>query len=153
MPWEIIEQEEKRGKNSYLVRCKKLRFYPIERPTGTEFGRLNFLLFQVIVQNAQGYRLRLKLNASQGLTHPKWVIQHPDKEDYQMKTVGQGRNKRIIPDLLSPKIKYQGEKETFTLQEFEARTTKMLGGTMAQEVITLLASRLPDQKPEVAQAA
>jgi len=150
MAWHIIEQEEKRGKNTFKVRCKRLKYFPIEKPTGTEFGRLGFLLFQVVVERDGGYRLRLKLNASQGLINPKWVIQHPDREDYQTVTIGEHKRRRDVPDVLSPKVKIPGEKEVLTLDEFETRTKKMLGETLAQEVITLLISRLPDQQKTAA---
>lgn len=49
--WKIIEQIEKVKKQEFKVKCKNLRFFPIQNNGETAFGRFKFLMLKVILQH------------------------------------------------------------------------------------------------------
>jgi hypothetical protein len=148
--WQIIEQEEKRGKVSFPVACKRLRYFPQEHNGETLFGKIRFPLFQIIVANGKGATLKLKMNLNGGVAFPKFVIQHPDTYEHPTMIVGEGKNKKELLDTLSPKERVPGIKEEHNLATFEPRIAKILGATLADEVMTLFAKRLGGMASEKA---
>jgi hypothetical protein len=144
MGWTIIEQEETVGREKIPVLCKNVRFFPMEKQGEIHFGKLGFLLLQVIVENEKGYQLRLKLNASEGIRFPRFVIAHPDKMDYPTIKVGAGRNRKEMPDTLSPKVRKPGEKETLNTTDFENRVSKMFGQEAKDRIMGLFAFKLAE---------
>ena len=145
MKWKIMEQEEKLpfGKGAILVRCKRLRYYPQENGGETTFGKIRFPLFQVVIQDETGKQLRLKCNCHGGLNAPKFVIKHPGSVDYPKIVVGEGRKRREIPDVLSPKVKVPGREEVYnTPSAFEDRLTKFAGALVTDEVMNLFANKI-----------
>ncbi len=139
--YQIIMQEESYGKNKIPVQCKRLRFFPIEGKGGeTYFGKLGFVLLQVIVSDGKT-TLRLKLNASEGLAYPKFQVQHADTMDYPTLVVGEGKRRREIKDTLSPMVRVPGVKETYNASEFEKRVKGIAGAELANTVMTLFANR------------
>jgi hypothetical protein len=76
MGWIINTQEETRGKNKFDVKCKRIKFFPVEGKGGeTHFKALGFVLLQIIVEDEKsGTLLKLKLNASKGVESPTFAI-------------------------------------------------------------------------------
>jgi hypothetical protein len=142
MNWIIVEQVEVYGRNRIPVKCKWLRYFPIEGKHGeVSFGKLKMPLFQVLVRNGSGMELKVKLNAAEPM-FPEWTIQHPDRLDYRTITVGEGRRKKTIPDMLSPKATVKGEREKHNHQTIEPRLTRLFGAVLATEIIDLFARKL-----------
>jgi hypothetical protein len=145
MGWIINTQEETRGKNKFDVKCKRIKFFPVEGKGGeTHFKALGFVLLQIIVEDEKsGTLLKLKLNASKGVESPTFAIQHADKLERPTFIVGEGKKRREVPDMLRPLEKVKGEVERYnTLKEFEERISKFLGVLVAGEVLDLFAVRL-----------
>lgn len=143
MGWKIVPQEETIGREKREVVCKHVKCFPIEGKGGDmSFGRLKFLLLQVLVEDEQGYRLALKFNASQGVQHATFVVQHPKRLEYPMMVVGEGKRRRKIVDTLSPKVEVPGEKEQYTQEAFVRRIERMFGAELANVIITAFVKRL-----------
>lgn len=49
--WRLIEQTEKNKKEEISVKCKHLRFFPIQNGGETAFGRFKFMMLRVIVRH------------------------------------------------------------------------------------------------------
>lgn len=138
MAWQIIAQTEKHGKEEIPVKCKHVKFFPLTDGGGNVegFGKLNRLVFRIVVRNSKGYEL--KLTAHGDMMDPMFNITHPDKVDYPTIWVGEGKRRRKVIDDLSAKITYKGEKEKYPyLMDFEARCTQMFGAEMKEEIMRL----------------
>lgn len=146
MTWTIIMQEESVGKLKLPVRCKALRFFPMETGGGeTIFKALAFPILQVIVRDGKGNTLKLKCNAGRGINNPEFTVQHPDTEEHPTMIVGEGKRRREVPDMLAAKVKKAGEKERYsTLAAFKSRVSPFLGAELTEEIISLFAARLAE---------
>jgi hypothetical protein len=145
MGWTIIEQEETVGKEKIPVRCKNVRFFPIEKKGAIQgFGKLKFLLLQIVVQSDKGSELKLKLNASAGINHPHFIVAHRDTMEYPEIIVGSGKNKRRIPDTLASKQRKPGMKEVYDAKDFDTRASKLFGQSLKDEIVTLFAEKLAE---------
>lgn len=143
MKYEVVMQEEVYGKTRIPTQCKRLRSFPIEgkKKQGTSWCGIKFPLLQVIVQDEKGSRLRFKLNLSDGIEFPKFVVQHPNRMQHPTIIVGEGKRKKEIPDLLSPMVEVQGVKENYDATDFEKRITQVCGAAVATEVLNLFAQK------------
>jgi hypothetical protein len=141
--WRIVMQEEKAGKNTVEVACKNVKMFPkYSQGVLQGFGRLGFLLLQVIVEDDEGTQAKLKMSTSQGINCPSFVVQWPDTMARPLITVGEGRRKQTITDVLSDPVKKDGEKERYdSVKGFTARLERMLGAGMAGTVLQLFADR------------
>lgn len=142
--WQITEQIEKTGRLEFPTRCKRLKFFPIEGQDGSlSFGKLGFLLLQVIVKNERGTELKLRLNASEGVNNPKFSICQPDSEDHPWIWVGEGRKRRRIKDTLAPKERIPGKKNHYeNASAFRDQVKAFAGEATADEILGLFAARL-----------
>lgn len=146
--WTIELQEESVGKGEKIpVKVKEVKFFPIEGKKGEEirFGKLGFLMLQVIIKSARGGILKLKLNASQGIALPTFAVQHEDTMERPLIWVGEGKRRQQITDVLAPLKKVAGRKEKYdTAREFEARLQQIGGQALSDEIMTLFAVKLAD---------
>lgn len=144
MKYKIVWQEEKMGRESVPVQCKNVKMFPKHGAGGevVGFGRLGFLLLQVIIEDEKGEQLRLKLSTSGGINYPKFIVQWPDTMEYPTYYVGQGKRRRgPFADTLAPKERKPGVKEEYDLQGFTERLTRFVGADMASEILQLFAER------------
>jgi hypothetical protein len=143
MGWKIIDQEESQGRYKVTVRCKRIRFFPIEGKGGeTHFKPLAFPLLQVILKDEKsGVEIKVKCNATD-LNHPTFIIHHPDKLERPTMIVGEGKRRREVPDMLAPLERVPGEKERHTLKTIEERLSQFAGVLVATEVMDLFAIKL-----------
>lgn len=144
MPWNIQDQEESIGKMKFPTKCKRIKYFPIEGQNGeVSFGKLGFLMLQVVVKHDKGDELKLKLNASNGVANPRFTIAHPDKEEYPWLKLGRGARVSKVRDVLAPKVKVKGEQERYDDAEgFRKRLASFAGENVANEVLGLFAGRL-----------
>jgi hypothetical protein len=141
--WQIVEQEETVGKNVFFTNCKLLKAFPIKKNEEIYFGKLKFPLFQVVINNEKGVSLRIRLNAYHGLHKPKFTIMHPDRVDYKEIFVGEGKKRRRIPDLLSPKVRIAGEKEHFdSVEQLSERLRQLTTEKIVQDILSAFAERV-----------
>ncbi len=143
MPWKIIMQEETMGREKVPVECKNVKMFPIEKGGIVQgFGKLKFVLLQVIVENSFGEQYKLKLSTSGGVMFPKFILQHPDTMAHPLIEVGQGKFRRKVPDVLEPKERKAGERESYdTAESFLARLS-FLGPILPNTVLDLFVGRL-----------
>jgi len=105
MSWQIAQQLEK----DIPVICKMIRFRPIlDKITKALDGFVPISpLLQVIIEN-NGTQVKLKWSPRGG-KNGQFTIQYPDKETH--KTIKM--NGRLVPDILSPKVKKPGEQKKY----------------------------------------
>ena len=142
--YKIVMQEEKHGKDTVEVACKNVKMFPKHGKGGeiVGFGKLGFLLLQVIIEDERGDQLRLKLSTSGGINYPKFIVQHPDTMEYPVYYVGEGKRRRgPFADTLSPKERKPGRKEEYELKGFGERLTQLVGDKMAGDILQLFAER------------
>lgn len=140
--YKIVMQEEKHGKETVEVACKNVRMFPIEKGGQVVgFGKLGFLLLQVIMEDERGEQVRLKLSTSGGINYPKFIVQWPDTMEYPTYFVGQGKRRREYADTLAPKVRKPGIKEEYELKDFTERLTRLCGAEMAGSILQLFAER------------
>jgi len=80
----IIMQTEKYGKCVKEVYCKRIRMRPQETPTGTDFVRIGFPLYQIILgfgKNPNDPNSQIKLKWNSFVTPGKFVIHYRPSED------------------------------------------------------------------------
>lgn len=147
MAWQIVPQVEKLGKLEMVVDVKHVRMFPQKDGRGNVegFGRLGFLCLRVIIRNDKsGRELKLLLHTASGdVNNPGFTITHPDTIGKPQIVVGQGRNRRKIPDMLAADIVIPGEKEKFPYREdFEKRLKFIVGDALADEIMGKFAARL-----------
>jgi hypothetical protein len=146
MPWIIQTQEESAGKGEKReVQVKEIKFFPVEGRGGVieGFKALGFLLLQIIIKHEKAGILKLKLNGSQGIHTPTFVVQHEDREDYPLVWYGAGKRRVQVYDRLAPKQKIPGEKEKYeTLAAFEKRVKQLGGDSLVTEVVSLFAAKM-----------
>ena len=136
MGWQIKTQEEKVGREVVQVKCKNVRMFPIEQGGQVVgFGKLGFLLLQVIVVDEKGDERKLKLSTYRGIHDPKFTVQYPDKLVYKTYFTGQGKTRKEWADTLSQKVVKKGEKEEYDLPDFEKRLKGMVGAGLAEEIM------------------
>ncbi len=109
--------------------------YPRGQGGNISFGKLGFILLQVIVEDEKGERLTFKLNASDGLTRTKFHIVHPSTLEYPTMTVGEGKRRRKVEDTLAKKVVVPGEKETYDEAGF-VRRVKLVGDELANTILS-----------------
>ncbi len=141
--WRIMMQEEKHGRNTVEVGCKNVKMFPKYKNGVLQgFGKLGFLLLQVIVEDDEGTQAKLKMSTSQGIAYPAFVIQWPDTMERPLITVGEGRKKRTITDTLADPVRKEGKKERYDdVAGFTSRLNGMLGESLAGTVLQLFADR------------
>ncbi len=141
--WEIMTQEESRGRAKFPVQCKAVKFRPQDTATGMQFIPLGFHLLQVIVENKHGDMLRFKISFAKGLNNPSFAVQHPDKMDHPLVTYGTGKSRRTVYDLLAPKKRIPGEKERYdTHAEFERRVRQAVGAALCEKIMALFVKKI-----------
>lgn len=138
--YKIVPQEEKIRKETRLVDCKNIRFLPLEKNGSVSFIPLKHLLLQVIIEDDNKEQLKLKLSTSGGINNPKFFVEHPSMMVHPTITVGQGKNKRKIADVLSPKVKKLGLKEEYDLSGFEERLRSLAGTSLTATILQLFAT-------------
>lgn len=84
MAWEMQWQEEKIGKLCLDVLCKRIRMFPVETETGTEFQKLSFLCLRIIIKQKNTV-LVLTLNTIRGYDFPGFTIKHAESEGKVLK--------------------------------------------------------------------
>ena len=120
MAWHVQEQEEKIGKSCNIVKCKRVRFFPIDNGGDIGFGKLGFLCLKIIIRSDKGYELTLNLSTARGINYPTFKIKHPWNKI---------ENKN-------------GEVEAYdTQREFERRIKAFGGDSLVNEIMGLFASR------------
>jgi hypothetical protein len=142
MPWKIIEQTEKHGKEEIPVKCKHVKFFPKTDGNGNVegFGKLKNIVLSVIVENHKGYRLRL--TASGDMMDPRFTITHPEKQEYPKIWIGEKKKRRQIYDYLSKMVTIKGEQEKYPyLLDFQLRIDAVLGKELAKEVMDAFVQR------------
>lgn len=75
--WHIQDQVEKAGKSEKVVKCKNVRYFPIENQGSTDFGRLKFRCLRIIIKSDKKYELSISLNTARGIDFPGFTIKHP----------------------------------------------------------------------------
>lgn len=134
MVWSIVPQKVKKS----LALVKKVEFALSEnKKTGaSRFIRLKQGIFQVLAKNDSGSIFRIKKILNNGSV--KYVVQQPNYEDYPMIKIGEGKKSRIIPDVLSPKKTYMGQKNEYENEtEFKNELTRFMG-EVGNDVLSLL---------------
>ena len=148
MKYTIVAQEEKRGRDTVTVECKNVKMFPKHGKGGevVGFGKLGFLLLQVIIQHEKGEQIRLKLSTYNGVNHPRFIVQQADKEEHPTLTVGQGKNRRTIPDTLAPMVRKPGVKDEYELPGFTDHLNRLVGHEMCGTIMQLFANRFAELK-------
>lgn len=137
MAWSIVPQVEKVGRNSSVVRCKRLRFFPIKgKREQISFGRFQFLLLRVVLRNGEVEHTITYSNKGDR----KFIYHWPPKWVYSRYTAANGRT---YEDTLSPKIKVVGDAQEFTnMDNLINFLVKQVGQEIANEVRDVFAIRI-----------
>lgn len=131
--YKLVEQSQ----GGFPVTCKRIAYFPVENDDGTtSFKRLQFLLLQMQVEDDKGYRLTVRLNASEGMAHPKFTVQHPSCMDHPKVVMREGKRKVTVRDTLAKKVVVPGEVERYDYKEdFIKRMTKMVGEELCNQML------------------
>ena len=137
MAWSIVPQVEKAGRTSSVVKCKRLRFFPItDKREHTTFGRFQFLLLRVVLRNGEVEHTITYSNKGDR----KFIYHWPPKWVYPQYVAANGRT---YPDTLSPKIKVVGDAQEFTSMDSLINfLVKQVGQEVANEVRDVFAIRI-----------
>ena len=77
MGWQIVEQEEKVGKDDVrIVKCKQIKFFPSEKDGEVRFIPLRFKVLKVIIRSDNGVEHIISWSAYKGTPRftYKWGI-------------------------------------------------------------------------------
>lgn len=137
--WTIVPQEE--GEDQVL--CKHIRFFPIKSKKTREvkFGRLNILVLKIVFRHESGDTHSLTMSDSGNGPKLKW--HNPSYLEFPpLRDVATGRpikrRGRIVPDVLSAKVRVEGQ----TFEMDADKLERKLGKDMAERTMALFNEKL-----------